>query len=69
MAERKPNQGMQRPSLGGIGSRIADARVTNQVCAHAKPWRLNAESKIICGVCHPPADGLDVEWVDAGSEE
>ena len=61
----KPNQGMQRPSLGGIGSRF-DVRMLTQVCQHGKPWQLNAESKIVCGVCHPPAAGLDVEWLDGG---
>lgn len=57
------SQGMKRPSLGGIGSRHADFRAASQVCQHTKAWRLSAESKIICGVCHPPAEGLAVEWL------
>jgi hypothetical protein len=63
----KSNQGMRNPQMGGIGSRIADARVTNQVCRHNQPWRLDAESKVICGVCHPPAAGLNVEWLEIGN--
>lgn len=56
MTEKKSGQGMQRPSLGGIGSRF-DVGVAAQVCKHGSTflWRLDADSKVICGVCHPPA--------------
>jgi hypothetical protein len=26
-------------------------------------WRLSAGGPVVCGVCHPPADGLSVEPV------
>jgi len=56
---------MQRPSLGGIGSRL-DVGLSQQTCKHGTTflWRLNAGSKIICGICHPPAARI-WERVDA----
>jgi hypothetical protein len=68
MPTPKPNQGMQRPSLGGIGSRIADARVAVNVCRHNQPWRVPPDGKVICGVCHPPAAGINVEWLETGGD-
>ena len=52
----KSNQGMQRPSLGGIGSRF-DVGCAQQTCKHgdAFRWQLAEGSKVICGICHPPA--------------
>jgi hypothetical protein len=48
---------MRSPQFGGIGSRVADARVTANVCRHPPEeyWRLAGGGKWICGVCHPPA--------------
>ena len=57
MTEPKPNQGMQRPSLGGIGSRM-DVGRSRQTCSHPPEdfWRLKgSKGKWICGVCHPAA--------------
>jgi hypothetical protein len=31
----------------------------------ATDWRLRAGGPVVCGVCHPPAAGLDVELVAA----
>lgn len=56
----KANQGMQRPSLGGIGSRF-DVPLTRALCNHTPRWKLKAGGPLICLICHPPANGLDVE--------
>lgn len=57
----KPNQGMARPSLGGIGSRF-DVPLARPLCNHGKPWRIAEGHKIVCGVCHPPAVRV-FEWL------
>lgn len=57
-------------SEGGRGCYVRDGNyvVTDPVkpalCAgHMSLWRVVGSGRLVCGVCHPPAEGLKVEWL------
>lgn len=55
-------KGIARSSMGALAA-LGDIQLP--VCPYDRhrlhDWRLAAGGPVVCGVCHPPAPGLEVE--------